>query len=447
LQETYAAFSKPTPLALLNRSFYLNGNRDALKKERLKMSANKNLPLDGIKVLELGHTVMGPTCGLILADMGADVYKVERTGKGDDTRWLKGFGSGFFTYFNRNKKSISIDLKSPKGKEILLKLVEETDVLIENFGPGTMERLGLGYDVCKKGNPKLIYCSLKGFMPGPYENRPALDEVVQMMGGLAYMTGPSGRPLRAGASITDIVGGSFGAIGILAALYQRQFTGKGQLVQATLYESVAFLVGQHIAVAAVSGEVPPPMPERGRAWSIYDLFTTSDDEQVFIGITSERHWKRMCITFGFSDWAHDEQLASNQRRIDAREWFLPELQKRLGRLNKDELMALAEKAGIPFAPVNQPSDLVDDPHMNQSDSLAEVNTSSGGIAKLPKIPLRLDGLAFDLRNHPPKIGEGSLEIYHSIGLTDAEIDGLLKEGVVQISDTERATSYVVEGAT
>ena len=239
------------------------------------MSKMNNLPLEGIRVLELGHTVMGPTCGMILADMGADVYKVERTGKGDDTRWLKGFGSGFFTCFNRNKKSISLDLKSAKGKEILLRMVEDTDVLIENFAPGTVDRLGVGYSDCQKTNSRLIYCSLKGFMPGPYENRPALDEVVQMMGGLAYMTGPTGRPLRAGASVTDIMGGSYGAIGILAALYQRQFTGKGQLVQATLYESVAFLVSQHIAIAAISGKAPPPMPERGRAWSIYDLFETT----------------------------------------------------------------------------------------------------------------------------------------------------------------------------
>ncbi len=393
----------------------------------------KSLPLEGIRVLELGHTVMGPTCGLILADMGADVYKVERTGKGDDTRWLKGFGSGFFTFLNRNKKSISIDLKSTKGKDIFLKLVETADVLIENFGPGTVERLGVGYDICQKINPKLIYCALKGFMPGPYENRPALDEVVQMMGGLAYMTGPSGRPLRAGASITDILGGSYGAIGILTALYQRQFTGKGQLVQAALYESVAFLVGQHIAVAAVSGETPPPMPERGRTWSVYDLFSTADNEQVFIGVTSERHWKRMCEFFGFSDWAQDERMASNQRRVDAREWFLPELRKRLGKLKKDDLMALAEKAGIPFAPVNKPVNLIDDPHINQSDSLAAVKTPDGSIAKLPKIPLRLDGSTFDLRNHPPEIGEGSLEIYRSIGYTDDEIDALVNEGVVQIA--------------
>ena len=408
------------------------------------METNENLPLNGIKVLELGHTVMGPTCGLVLADMGADVYKVEPTGKGDSTRWLKGFGSGFFTYFNRNKRSISIDLKSEKGKALLLKLVDHVDVLIENFGPGTMERLGIGHDVCSRRNPRLIFCSLKGFMPGPYEKRPSLDEVVQMMGGLAYMTGPRGRPLRAGSSVTDIVGGSYGVIGILAALYQRQFTGCGQLVQATLYESVVFLVAQHMAVAAISGKAPPPMPERGRTWSVYDLITTADGEQVFIGVTSDRHWKRMCEAFGFSDWIEDEKLATNQGRVDAREWFLPELVNRLGKLNKDELMILAEKANIPFSPVNRPEDLFEDPHLNRSGGLVEIKTPGGKRTKLPKIPLRLNGSAFDLRNHPPGIGEGSLEIYREIGLTDHEIKDLHNEGIIEMTDTDRSSVHIDE---
>lgn len=396
------------------------------------MATEKRLPLEGITVLELGHTVMGPTCGLVLADMGADVYKVERTGKGDDTRWLKGFGSGFFTCFNRNKKSISIDLKSERGKQILLEIITQVDVLIENFGPGTVERLGVGWDACRERNPRLIYCSLKGFLPGPYEKRPALDEVVQMMGGLAYMTGPSGRPLRAGASVTDIMGGSYGAIGILAALYQRQQTGRGQLVQASLYESVAFLVSQHMGVAAVTGEVPPPMPQRGRAWSVYDLFTTADGEQVFLGITSDRHWKRMCAVFTFDDWAEDERLTSNQGRIEARDWFLPELQKRIRALEKKQVMALAEKAGIPFAPVNRPQDLFEDLHMNQSGGLVETRTPKGDTVKLPKIPLRLGGSSFALRRHPPGIGEGSRALYRTCGYSDEQIDALIAAGVIEV---------------
>ena len=283
-------------------------------------------------------------------------------------------------------------------------------------------------------------------MPGPYEKRPALDEVVQMMVGLAYMTGPTGRPLRAGASITDIIGGSFGAIGILTALYERQKTGEGQLVQATLYESVAFLVGQHMAVAAVSGDAPPPMPERGRAWSIYDLFTTQDDEQVFVGVTSERHWKRMCETFNFTDWSENEQLSTNQGRIDASEWFLPELRNRLSKLSKSQLMELAESAGIPFAPVNQPIDLVNDPQINESESLVEVMTPAGNMAKLPKIPLRMKGSSFGLRCQPPKIGEGSYDLFRQAGFTDENIKTLQQKGVVQISENKRQSGYLSEGS-
>jgi len=392
----------------------------------------QQLPLTGIRVLELGHNIMGPACGLILADLGAEVYKVERPGKGDDTRWLQGFGAGFFTCFNRNKKSLAIDLKAASGRELFLKLVEQVDVLIENFAPGTIERLGLGYAVCKERNPRLIFCSLKGFMPGPYAHRPALDEVVQMMGGLAYMTGPSGKPMRAGASVTDILSGSFGVIGILAALHQRRDSGQGQLVQAALFESVAFLMGQHMAGAAVSGQAPPPMPERGRTWSVYELFNTRDGEQVFVGITSDRHWQRMCKAFGFDDWTNDPRLATNQGRIENRAWFSQELQQRLQRLEKSTLMALAEQAGIPFAPVNQPVDLWDDPHMNASGGFVATATPAGKSVQLPKLPLRLDGQSFALRLQPPAVGEGADDILQLAGLTQEEMEVLIRTGIVTI---------------
>jgi crotonobetainyl-CoA:carnitine CoA-transferase CaiB-like acyl-CoA transferase len=400
--------------------------------EQSEHSECNPLPLAGIRVLELGHNIMGPACGLILADLGAEVYKVERPGKGDDTRWLQGFGAGFFTCFNRNKKSLAINLKRDQGRELFLKLVEKVDVLIENFGPGTVDRLGIGADVCRARNPALIFCSLKGFMPGPYAHRPALDEVVQMMGGLAYMTGTSGKPMRAGASVTDILSGGFGVIGILAALLQRRQTGQGQVVQASLFESVAFLMGQHMAGAGVSGQVPPPMPERGRTWSVYELFPTKDGQQVFIGITSDRHWRRFCATFGFTDWANDPKLVTNQGRLEARSWFSPELQHRLQKLSKNELMALAEQAGIPFAPVNQPIDLWDDPHMNESGGLTETETPSGKQVKLPKLPLRLDGRTFDLRLQPPMVGEGAADILQLAGLSEAEIAALAAAGTIAV---------------
>ena len=396
------------------------------------MSDEAKLPLSGLTVLEFGHTVMGPTSGLVLADLGAEVIKIERAPHGDDTRRLKGFGAGFFTFLNRNKKSLAVNLKSGAGLELMFKLVAKSDVLIENFGPGTMDRLGLGYEKCSELNPGLIYCALKGFMPGPYEKRPALDEVVQMMGGLAYMTGPSGRPLRAGASVTDIMGGAFGVIGILAALNQRNQTGKGCLVNATLFESVAFLVGQHMAIAAITGEAPPSMPDRGRAWSVYDLFNTSDNDQVFIGVTSDRHWVRMCEVFGFDDWVNNETLATNQSRIEARDWFLPELTRRIGMMSKQEIMDKALKAHIPFAPVARPQDLFDDEHLNQSGGLVHTKTLDGKEARLPKIPLRMDGASMELRNDAPAVGQGGREFLVRAGLAEPEIEQLIRDGIVVV---------------
>ena len=397
-------------------------------------TGDMQLPLSGIKVLEVGHTVMGPTAGLILADMGAEVIKIERTPKGDDTRYLKGFGSGFFPYFNRNKKSLCLDLKSAEGREVIYKLVAIIDVMVENFAPGTVDRLGLGYQKLSKINPRLIYCSLKGFMPGPYEKRLALDEVVQMMGGLAYMTGPKGMPLRAGASVTDIMGGTFGALGILTALYEREKTGKGEYkgeyIIASLFESVAFLVGQHMTYAAVTGEPAPPMPERVSSWAIYDLFESQDGGKVFIGVTSDQQWMRFCQTFGFSDLLEDTRLVTNNSRIDQRKWLLPELRKRIANFPKAALIKLLEKADIPFAPVSRPEDLFEDPQLNQSGSLVETKLPGGIIAKLPKIPLRIGSHDFGLRNNPPEIGEGSRQLLKACGFSDEEVERLKRKGVV-----------------
>ena len=386
-------------------------------------------PLSGVRVLELGHNIMGPVCGLILADLGAEVWKVERPGRGDDTRHLSGFGAGFFTCFNRNKQSLAIDLKSDRGRALFLDLVAQADVVIENFAPGTVDRLGIGWEQCRARNPRIVFCALKGFMPGPYAQRQALDEVVQMLGGLAWMTGPSGRPLRAGASVTDILSGSLAVVGILAALREREHSGVGQLVQASLFESVALLMGQHMAGAAISGEPVRPMPERARTWAVYELFTTADGRQVFIGLTSDRHWQRFCQTFGFADWADDPQLATNRGRLEAA-WLLPELRARLGRLEAAALVELAERAGIPFAPVNRPVDLWQDPHLRASGGLAETRTPAGTMTLLPKLPLRLDGRTFDLRLQPPQVGEGTADILRLAGLSDQEIESLIAAGVI-----------------
>lgn len=388
------------------------------------------LPLRGIRVLELGHTVMGPTCGMILADMGAEVIKVERAPGGDDTRRLPGFGAGLFPFLNRNKKSVVVNLKSDDGKEVLKRLIASADALLENFGPGAVDRLGFGYEACAQINPRLIYCNLKGFMPGPYEMRPSLDHLVQMMGGLAYMTGRKGDPLRAGASVIDIVGGTFGALGIITALYERQKTGRGRHITATLFESAVFLVGQHMAVAAITGEKSIPMPEGQGAWSVYDLFETAEGETIFIGITSDLHWQRFCETFDLPELWQDERLKTNNDRVSARDWFIPELRKVFSKLTKAQIIELVEKASIPFAPIVRPDELFDDIQLNQGGGLVETTFPSGVKTKMPKIPLRMGGADFGLRNDPPAAGEGSREILRSVGLTDDKIDQLIGDGVI-----------------
>ena len=246
------------------------------------------LPLAGIRVVEFSHMVMGPSCGLILGDLGADVIKVEPVGEGDNTRRLPGSGAGFFAAFNRNKQSLALDIKAPKGLAFAKKLIARSDALIENFRPGGLDALGLGYDALSIDNPGLIYCSLKGFLSGPYEHRPALDETVQMMGGLAYMTGPPGRPLRAGASVNDIMGGMFAVIGIMGALMERAHTGRGQRIRSALFENNAFLVSQHMAQFAVTGKAAAPMPARISSWGIYDVFDTADASQIFIAWSPTR---------------------------------------------------------------------------------------------------------------------------------------------------------------
>ena len=303
---------------------------------------------------------MGPTAGLVLGDLGAEVIHVEPP-HGDSTRRLKGFGTGYFPFYSRNKKSLAVDLKDPDAHAAVVALAQTCDIVVENFGPGTMDRLGLGYDDLARGREDLIYCSLKGFLPGPYEARHAMDEVVQMMGGLAYMTGPPGQPLRAGTSVVDITGGMFGVIGILAALHERESTGKGQLVKAALFETTAFLMGQHMAYSALVDHPVPPMPARVSAWSIYRTFPTADDDLVFIGIISENHWRAFAEAFDRPDWLEDARLATNNARIDAREWFIPDVEQTLAQHDKAEIIRRAEAAGIPFAPIARPEDLFDGP--------------------------------------------------------------------------------------
>ncbi|HRD74891.1 MAG TPA: CaiB/BaiF CoA-transferase family protein [Hyphomicrobiaceae bacterium] len=391
--------------------------------------SQRALPLDGIKVIELCHVVMGPTCGMILGDLGADVIKFEPAPDGDNTRRLIGSGIGFFATFNRNKRSIALDLKSPEGLEVARRLIASADVVTENFRPGALDAMGLGYDVCKTVNPRLIYCSLKGFLTGPYQERAALDEVVQMMAGLAYMTGPRGRPLRAGSSVNDIMGGMFAAIAILAALRERDRTGAGQKVVSALFESCALLSAQHMMQYAVSGKPAPPMPERLAAWGIYDVFDCADG-QLFIGVVTDTQWKLFCEAFELADMYADPGLATNVKRCGRRDEFMPRLREQFASWRLADLEAVVAKAGLPYAPIVRPEQLFDDPHLTASGGLLPITLPDGRETVTPALPIELDGRRLGVRRGLPGIGEHGREVLAEIGIGVAEIERLEAAGTL-----------------
>jgi len=390
-------------------------------------------PLAGLRVVEFTHMVMGPTCGMVLADMGAEVIKIEPI-DGDRTRRLLGAGAGFFPMFNRNKKSIAIDLHHAVGADVARRLAASADVVLENFKPGTMGKYALDYPALARVNPRLIYVSHKGFLPGPYEHRTALDEVVQMMGGLAYMTGRPGDPLRAGTSVNDIMGGMFGAIGALAALIQRGITGRGMEVQSALYENNVFLMGQHMLQFAMTGRHPQPMPARDNPWAVYDVFTVKDGEQIFLAAVSDPQWQTFCRVLGFADLAADPTLATNNQRVKVRAALIADLRVRLAGRTAGELATLFEAAGLPFAPIRRPEDLYDDPHLNATGGLADVRLPDGPKAgetvKTTLFPLTMAGQRLPVRLDPPRLGEHTRELLGAIGCGSDEIDALFAQAAV-----------------
>jgi crotonobetainyl-CoA:carnitine CoA-transferase CaiB-like acyl-CoA transferase len=386
-------------------------------------------PLSGILVADFSRILAGPYSTMLLADLGAEVIKVEPL-DGDHTRKLTASGAGFFPTYNRNKKSFAVDLKSPGGREAVLKLIASADVLSENFKPGAMDRLGYGYDALKKLKPALIYCSHKGFLAGPYEHRTALDEVVQMMGGLAYMTGGKGRPMRAGASVNDVMGGMFGAIGVLAALYQRTATGRGQEVKSALFENNVFLVAQHMMEGLAMGKPATPMPDRVRAWAVYDTFTTADGEQVFVGVVTDTQWKVFCEAFDLPELLADPALRTNPQRVEARSRVIPIVAGLFGKLTKQELMARCEQLGLPFAPVVTPEDLFDDPHLRASGGLAPITLPNGTKTEVPILPLEMNGHRLGTRLDLPRVGEHTRELLEELGYGGEEIDRLVRARVV-----------------
>ena len=351
------------------------------------------LPLEGVRVVEMTHMVMGPSCGMILAQLGAEVIKVEPPA-GDKTRSLGGMGTSFFPLFNRGKRSVVLDFAKAEDRETMHLLLSGADVFLENFRDGQLEKQGLGPEELRRKYPHLIVAGHKGFLSGPYEHRPALDEVVQMMSGLAAMTGTQAKPQRVGSSANDIMGGMFGAISILAALYQKRGSGAapgGADIRIGLFENCLFLVAQHMVEFEMTGNRPRSMPEREHAWPIYDIFETAGGERIFIGVVTEGHWQSFCREFGLQEFLDDPTLRTTTDRIMARSRIIPRATEVIKRWNAAELSAKLDALNICFSPINRPEDLFSDPHVLRPGGLVNNINANGEAFRVPALPVEWNG--------------------------------------------------------
>ncbi|MBI4202569.1 MAG: CoA transferase [Chloroflexi bacterium] len=393
------------------------------------------LPLENVRVLELAHIVAGPAAGLILADMGADVIKVEPPDALDPSR-IGTARSGSFLFFNRNKRSIVLDLKHPDGLDAFYRLAGTADVVVENMGPGTMDRLGIGYDALSQRNPRIIFCSVKGFLSGPNSDHPFLDELAQIMSGLAYMTGPLGKPLRAGASIVDIGAATYAVLGVLGALLERQATGQGQKITGGLFESALFFVGQHMAQTQFTGNPPRPTGSRTRGspggWGVYDLFECADGKHVFIGVTSNAQWGRFCHALGLHKLAADPKLADNSGRSQNRPYTIPVIEEAVLALGSPTVIRLMEESGVAVAPLNTPETVLQEPHVQAPGRLLHTEAPDKAL-DLPALPYESSAYGFSLRHQPPyQPGRDTRQVLAQAGYSPAEVDRLLQTEAAKV---------------
>jgi len=381
-----------------------------------------DLPLKNIRVVEMSHMIMGPSCGMILAQLGADVIKVEPP-KGDKTRDLAGMGTAFFPLFNRGKRSVVLDLGTDAGRAGFDALLASADVFIENFRDGQLEKQGISASTLNEKYPELIIAGHKGFLSGPYEHRPALDEVVQMMTGLAMMTGSLEKPLRVGSSANDIMGGMFGVIAILAALLERRHSGKGKDIRIGLFENCLFLVAQHMVQHELTGAPSVPMPNRIHAWPIYDIFQTRDSRQIFIGVVTDGHWRSFCQTYDLPDFLSNPDLQTATARIDARAWTVPIVAQRIIQHDLPDLVETLDRLSIPFANINRPEDMYHDPHVLREGGLVTDRNVDGQPFRTPALPLELDGQALGNGLAVPTLGENTEEVLAELGLNGEGANG------------------------
>src|SRR6202171_1220668 len=361
------------------------------------------LPLAGVRVVEMTHMVMGPTCGMILAQLGADVIKVEPSA-GDKTRSLGGLGTSFFPLFNRGKRCVVLAFVKADDRETMDRLLASADVFLENFRDGQLDKQGLGPEELRRKHPHLLVVGHQGFLSGPYEHRPALDEVVQMMSGLAAMTGTRDKPQRVGSSANDIMGGMFGAIAILAALYQKRGGAEGADIRIGLFENCLFLVAQHMVEYEMTGNKPRSMPEREHAWPIYDIFETAGGERIFIGVVTEGHWQSFCREFGMTEFLDDPALRTTTDRIMARGRIIPRAAEVIKKWNAAALSAVLDRLNICFSPINRPADLFDDPHVLRPGGLVHNTNANGEPFRVPALPIEWNGSSIGEGLKVPALG-------------------------------------------
>lgn len=392
-------------------------------------------PLKGIRVLDLTRVLAGPYCTMLLADLGAEVIKVEMPGSGDDSRHFGPFLNGESAYFmslNRNKQSVTLNLKSETGKEMLREMVKQVDVLVENFKPGTMARLGLDYEQLKEINPSLIYAASTGFgQTGPYSERPAYDGVVQAMGGIMSITGSrGGKPTRVGPSIGDIAAGIFTAIGVLAALHHRNETGQGQMVDVAMLDCQVSMLENAIARYAVSGEIPQPEGNRHPSISPFEPFETAD-YPLMLAIGNDKIWAIFCRTVGREDLLDDERFATVSLRREHYDILTPIIAEILKQKTNQEWQDLFNQVGVPNGPINTVDRVVHDEQVNFRDMIVEVDHPLAGKLKMPGVPIKLSETPGEIRTAAPLLGADNETVYGKmLDLTPEEVAQLKQDKII-----------------
>lgn len=395
------------------------------------------LPLEGIRVLDLSRILTGPFCSMILADLGAEVIKVEMPGKGDDTRsWGPPFIEGESAYFlciNRNKKSMTLNLKKEKGKEILHKLVEKCDVLLENFSPGVTQKLGVDYGTICKINPRIIYCSISGFgQTGPYKDWPAYDIIIQGMGGLMGITGEHGRPpVRIGVAITDMGAGMYAAIAVLSALVAREKTGKGQWIDVSLLDSTVSWLTYMAANYFATGEVPIRAGSAHPNIVPYQCFETSDGKYLTVAVGNDNLWKSFCNALGLEELIENPKFATNPKRVENRNELIPILTKIFLTKTREEWMEVLLKERVPCGPVYTMDEVFHDPQVLHRSMLVEIEHPKAGRIRQIGIPMKFSETPGKIKAPPPLLGQHTKEILRSLlGYSENDIDQLKKEGII-----------------